>query len=58
MNRPLDKFLEMPALVLPRAEQERLPKGEPSPAELDRMFKAELKRRRRAAKRLKETHHD
>lgn len=55
MNRPEDKFLEMPPLVLPPAEPERLPKGEPDPAALDRMFKAELKRRMRAAKRLKES---
>lgn len=54
MNRPVDKFVDMPPLVLPPAEHEHLPKGEPSPAALDRMFKAELKRRMRAAKRLKE----
>lgn len=50
-EKPLD--WNLPALVLPPAEQERLPKGEPSPADLDRIFKAELKRRMRAAKRLK-----
>lgn len=55
MNHPADKFWDMPPLVLPPAEPERLPKGEPTPADLDRMFKAELKRRNRAAKRLKES---
>lgn len=54
-EKPLD--WNLPALVLPPAEQERLPKGEPSPADLDRIFKAELKRRMRAAKRLKEAGH-
>lgn len=56
MNRPEDKFLEMPPLVLPPAEPERLPKGEPDAAAVDRMFKAELKRRMRAAKRLRNHH--
>lgn len=54
MNHPADKFWNMPPLVLPQSEPERLPKGEPAPADLDRMFKAELKRRMRAAKRIKE----
>lgn len=48
-------YKEPPPLILPKSEPERLPKGEPSPEDLDRMYRAELKRRRKAAKRLKES---
>lgn len=49
---PLGKFLGQFDVVFPKSEGVRPPRGAPDPAGVNRIYRAQIKRSRRAAKRL------